>query len=168
MKQTGLLLLVLCLIPSANFDDRSTLWASTEIVEFSDPSLRERYYQLIQELRCPKCQNQNLADSNAPISADMKAQIQRMLEEQNSDRQIKDYLVSRYSEFILYRPEVRKNTWFLWFAPICFVLLGAVVIWRQYFSGQRSNTLPTQKSPQLTAEQQQKLSTLLDHNEDAP
>jgi len=168
MKRTGLLLLVLCLIPSANFDAQSALWASTEVVEFSQQSLRQRYYQLIQELRCPKCQNQNLADSNAPISADMKAQIQRMLEDQKSDRQIKEHLVSRYSEFILYRPEVNQNTWFLWFAPVCFVLLGGLVIWRQYYSGRRSNRLQTQEPPQLTAEQRRRLSELLDHCEDKP
>ena len=62
------------------FSERSELLASTEVVEFSDPQLRKRYYQLVQELRCPKCQNQNLADSNAPISKDMKAQIYSMLE----------------------------------------------------------------------------------------
>ena len=166
MKWTGLLLLVLCLIPSVAFDTGARLWASTEVVEFSQQSLRQRYYQLIQELRCPKCQNQNLADSNAPISTDMKAQIQRMLEEQKSDQQIKEYLVSRYSEFILYRPEVNKNTWFLWFAPICFVLLGGLVIWRHSFSGRRSNSSQAQESLQLNAEQQRRLSELLDYGED--
>ena len=86
----------------------SQLLASSEIVEFSDESLRGRYQQLIQELRCPKCQNQNLADSNAPISQDLRAQVQGLLEEGMSDRQIKDYLKARYSDFILYRPEVNK------------------------------------------------------------
>jgi len=158
-------LLLLGTVPSANFDHRSALWASTEVVEFSQPALRERYYQLIQELRCPKCQNQNLADSNAPISADMKAQIQRMLEDQKTDRQIKDYLVSRYSEFILYRPQVKQNTWFLWFAPIGFIFLGAMVIWRRYSS---VKTSVQGDKPQLTIEQQQRLNKLLDSGEDNP
>jgi len=96
-----LLVSLLWLMPFGLINDHAHLSASTEVVEFSDPKLRDRYYQLVEELRCPKCQNQNLADSNAPISTDMKAQIQLMLENQHSNDQIKHYLVSRYSEFIL-------------------------------------------------------------------
>ena len=73
------LAVVLLLAPLAHLNKSSSAWASSEIVQFSDPLLRDRYYQLVQELRCPKCQNQNLADSNAPISKDMKAQIHSML-----------------------------------------------------------------------------------------
>lgn len=101
-----------------------------EVVAFSDESLRPRYQQLLQELRCPKCQNQNLADSNSPISQDLRREIQRMLEEQMTDKQIKDYLKSRYSEFILYRPEVNKNTWLLWGSPVLVVLLGLLILLR--------------------------------------
>ncbi|MAE03811.1 MAG: cytochrome C biogenesis protein cycl [Porticoccaceae bacterium] len=108
------------------------LVASSAIVEFSDESLRVRYQQLIQELRCPKCQNQNLADSNAPISQDLRAQVQGLLEEGMSDRQIKDYLKARYSDFILYRPEVNKTTWLLWAAPVLFMFIGAWVVYSLY------------------------------------
>ena len=108
------------------------LAASSSIVEFSDESLRVRYQQLIQELRCPKCQNQNLADSNAPISQDLRAQVQGLLEEGMSDRQIKDYLKARYSDFILYRPEVNKTTWLLWAAPVLFMFIGAWVVYSLY------------------------------------
>ena len=101
-----------------------------EVVAFSDEALRPRYHQLLQELRCPKCQNQNLADSNSPISQDLRREIQRMLEEQMTDKQIKDYLKSRYSEFILYRPEVNKNTWLLWGSPMLVVLLGLLILLR--------------------------------------
>jgi len=152
-----LLAMAIFLMPLAQFAEPSKVWASTEVVQFSDPQLRDRYYQLVQELRCPKCQNQNLADSNAPISTDMKAQIHSMLEAQNTDDQIKQHLVSRYSEFILYRPEVNTNTWFLWLAPLCFVLFGAVIIWRYAFSGRRVKSDTTE----LTDKQQQQLSELL-------
>lgn len=108
------------------------LMASSAMVEFSDESLRVRYQQLIQELRCPKCQNQNLADSNAPISLDLRAQVQELLEQGMSDRQIKDYLSARYSDFILYRPEVNKTTWLLWGAPVLFMLLGAGAAYSLY------------------------------------
>ena len=103
---------------------------SEEVVVFSDESLRPRYQQLLEELRCPKCQNQNLADSNSPISQDLRREIQRMLEERMTDKQIKDYLKSRYSEFILYRPEVNKNTWLLWGSPVLVVLLGLLILLR--------------------------------------
>ena len=65
------------------------VFAGAEVVEFSDESLRSRYQNLVQELRCPKCQNQNLADSNSPISKDLRREIQRMLEEKMTDREIK-------------------------------------------------------------------------------
>ena len=68
----------------------SLVVGSTEVVEFSDESLRPRFQQLVEELRCPKCQNQNLADSNSPISQDLRREIQRMLEQQMTDQQIKD------------------------------------------------------------------------------
>ena len=115
----GLLLLISC-----------ELFASADVVEFSDEELRPRYQQLIAELRCPKCQNQNLADSNSPISVDLRRQVQRLLEEGMSNQQIKAYLTSRYSDFILYRPQVKQNTWFLWIAPIALLLLGLLILYR--------------------------------------
>lgn len=134
--------------------------ASTAVVEFSDESLRIRYQQLVQELRCPKCQNQNLADSNSPISEDLRAQVHRLLEEGMSDREIKNYLKSRYSEFILYRPEVNQNTWLLWAAPVVFLLFGLWVLYRLYFN--RSSTdMPMEQNDQLSSVDQQRLDQLL-------
>ena len=148
----------LLLIPLAHISERLSLWASTEVVQFSNPKLRDRYYQLVQELRCPKCQNQNLADSNAPISKDMKAQIYSMLKAQNTNDEIKQHLVSRYSEFVLYRPEVNTNTWFLWFAPLFFVLFGALIVWRYAFSRPKASPVSTE----LTVEQKAELEKLLE------
>jgi cytochrome c-type biogenesis protein CcmH len=91
----------------------------------------------------------------------MKAQIHSMLEAQKTDDQIKQHLVSRYSEFVLYRPEVNANTWFLWFAPLCIVLFGAVIIWRYAFSGDRAKSDAKTYATDLSAKQQQKLSKLL-------
>jgi cytochrome c-type biogenesis protein CcmH len=156
-----LLLTASLLIFPLAFSERSELLASTEVVEFSDPQLRKRYYQLVQELRCPKCQNQNLADSNAPISKDMKAQIYSMLEAKNTDDEIKQHLVSRYSEFVLYRPEVNTNTWFLWFAPLCLVFVGVFIVWRYAFTGGRAQSNIKSDTTVLTDKQQQQLSQLL-------
>ncbi|MBT4832110.1 MAG: cytochrome c-type biogenesis protein CcmH [Porticoccaceae bacterium] len=134
--------------------------ASTAVVEFSDESLRIRYQQLVQELRCPKCQNQNLADSNSPISEDLRAQVHRLLEEGMSDREIKNYLKSRYSEFILYRPEVNQNTWLLWAAPVVFLLFGLWVLYRLYFN-RSSSDMPVEQNDQLSSVDQQRLDQLL-------
>lgn len=134
--------------------------ASTAVVEFSDESLRIRYQQLVQELRCPKCQNQNLADSNSPISEDLRAQVHRLLEQGMTDREIKDYLKSRYSEFILYRPEVNQNTWLLWAAPVLFLLFGLWVLYKMYFN-RPSSDISVAQNDQLSSVDQQRLDRLL-------
>ena len=134
--------------------------ANAEVVEFSDESLRPRYQQLVEELRCPKCQNQNLADSNSPISKDLRVQVQQLLEEGLTDQQIKDYLKARYSEFILYRPEVNSSTWFLWAAPVVLVLLGGLIVLRlsrrKKTSGMEETPIPVRSN-----DQQQRLDKLL-------
>ncbi len=140
----------------------STLvFASTAVVEFSDESLRPRYQQLVEELRCPKCQNQNLADSNSPISQDLRREIQRMLEQQMTDEQIKDYLKARYSEFILYRPEVNKSTWLLWGSPVLILLLSVLILVRH--NRQTKPLAPAANSQSVS--DQQRLSALLDNEE---
>lgn len=163
----GTVAVLLCITPSDYFDARSGLSASTEMVEFSQPELRERYYKLIQELRCPKCQNQNLADSNAPISTDMKAQVQRMLEQQKSDAEIKAYLVSRYSEFVLYRPSVNQKTWFLWGSPAVILLITLLILYRHFYLRRPAVNGDTQPSQsQLNQDQQRRLSKLLERAND--
>ena len=100
-------------------------FGQSPLIDFSEESLRHRYEKLILELRCPKCQNQNLADSNSPISVDLRRQIHILLEEGKGDEEIKDYLVARYSKFILYRPVLDRTTWFLWLAPFILILFAS-------------------------------------------
>lgn len=95
-----------------------------QLITFSDDTYLKRYQNLLEELRCPKCQNQNLADSNAPISDDLKEEIQRLLEQGLDDDDIKRALTERYSDFILYDPKFNKNTYFLWLAPFIVLLIG--------------------------------------------
>ena len=95
-----------------------------QLITFSDDNYLKRYQNLLEELRCPKCQNQNLADSNAPISNDLKKEIQRLLEQGLDDDDIKRVLTERYSDFILYDPKFNKNTYFLWLAPFIVLLIG--------------------------------------------
>ena len=103
--------------------------AVIETYEFSSPDLELRYKALSQELRCPKCQNQNIADSNAPISRDLRAIVHEQLEAGATDEEIINFLVDRYGEFVRYRPGMDSNTLWLWSAPvILFVMAIAVVL----------------------------------------
>ena len=101
-----------------------SLLNAEQLITFSDDAYLKRYQNLLEELRCPKCQNQNLADSNAPISNDLKEEIQRLLEQGLDDDDIKRALTERYSDFILYDPKFNKNTYFLWLAPFIVLLIG--------------------------------------------
>ena len=111
--------LLLCLLAAPT-------WA-VDAAGLSDPVLQARYQVLIHELRCVQCENNSLADSDASIAADVRRQIRDMLSAGKSDKQIKGYLVSRYSEFILFRPEYSwRNAW-LWGLPLFLLIIGAVV-----------------------------------------
>ncbi len=102
--------------------------STVEVHEFSDPALEARYYGLIDELRCPKCQNTNLAGSDAPIAMDLRATVYRLLvEEQQTDAQIREFLVARYGDFVLYDPPFNAGTAALWLLPLLLLLIG---IWR--------------------------------------
>ena len=87
----------------------SSVSAVIETYEFSSPDLASRYHQLSQELRCPKCQNQNIADSNAPIARDLRVVLYEQLEAGQTDAQILDFMVARYGQFVRYRPEVDRR-----------------------------------------------------------
>jgi len=102
--------------------------STVEVHEFSDPTLESRYYGLIDELRCPKCQNTNLAGSDAPIAMDLRATVYRLLvEERQTDAQIREFLVARYGDFVLYDPPFNAGTAVLWLLPLLALLIG---IWR--------------------------------------
>ncbi|MDF1644371.1 MAG: cytochrome c-type biogenesis protein CcmH [Pseudomonadales bacterium] len=104
--------------------------AEIEIHEFDDPQTKARFLRLSDELRCPKCQNTNLSGSNAPIAKDLRTQLIRLLKEGKTDQQIQQYMVDRYGDFVLYRPQFKKGTWPLWFGPLILLLLGLVVTGR--------------------------------------
>ena len=97
---------------------------------FRDTAEEARFRNLVSELRCVMCQNQSLADSDAMIAHDLRRQVLAMLREGKSDAQVKDFLVARYSDFVLYRPALEPRNWLLWFGPGLLVLAGGVVVWR--------------------------------------
>lgn len=94
---------------------------------FDHPTQEAQYQALVAELRCPKCQNQNLAGSDAPIAQDLKQKTYEMVKAGQTDQQIRDYMISRYGDFISYRPPVRPSTWVLWFVPPLMLLV--VLVW---------------------------------------
>ncbi len=106
---------------------------------FDDPVLQARYEHIISEVRCLKCQNTTIKNSNALLAADLRREIRRMLEEGMSDAEIYDFLVERYGDFALYRPRASGKTLFLWIAPGVLLLGGAFLLVRVL---RRRMTLP--------------------------
>jgi len=152
--------------------------AAIDAYEFSDEQNEKRFQQLTNELRCPKCQNQNIADSDAPLAADLRREVYRMLEQGEPDENIIDFMVTRYGDFVLYRPRVNEVTWLLWYGP--FILLGiglltVVLISRNRRQSAGSATEATRTAdesgaytpePGLAAEEAERLKTLLQQDSD--
>lgn len=103
-------------------------WAAIDTFEFSSDENRERYSILVDELRCPKCKNNNLAGSNSMIAVDLKREIHTMVEEGKTNQQIADFMVARYGDFVLYRPRMTSHTALLWGAPIGLFVLALIVV----------------------------------------
>ncbi|NVK72982.1 MAG: cytochrome c-type biogenesis protein CcmH [Oceanospirillaceae bacterium] len=93
-----------------------------EPMQFSSELNKTRYQSLVEELRCPKCQNQSLADSGSGIAVDLRELVHQMIEQGKTDQEIVDYMVARYGSFVLYRPQHSTATFLLWYGP--FILLG--------------------------------------------
>jgi cytochrome c-type biogenesis protein CcmH len=99
-----------------------------EPMPFADHPQELRFQHLTQQLRCPMCQNETLADSNAPIARDLRNQIFQLMQQGKSDEEIKQYLVARYSDYVLYDPPLKPGTWLLWFGPLLILCGGAGVV----------------------------------------
>ena len=97
-------------------------------LQYRDAAEEARFHALTAELRCVQCQNQSLADSNAQIAHDLRREVLALMHEGRSDAQVKQFLVERYGEFVLYRPQVESRTWLLWFGPLVLLLAGAGVV----------------------------------------
>lgn len=121
--------------------------------QFDNEADSERFTQLTQDLRCPKCQNQDLADSGAPVASDMRSKIYEMMQAGKSNDEIVGYMVDRYGDFVTYTPPVRSKTLLLWFGPLLAFLLGLVllIVLRR---GQKQPAAP------LTDEEQARLNAL--------
>lgn len=136
-----------------------SLNAAQDTLQFSSTQQERDYQQLIQELRCPQCQNNNIADSHATIAADMRAKVLELLQQGQSKQQVVDYMVQRYGHFVTYDPPLTVGTIILWLGPLLLALFGIFILFRG-----KSKTIKDVAAKQgtaLTNEQQQRLQELL-------
>ena len=119
------LAIVACLLLLTSFAK-----AIDAVAPFDDPAIQARYEKIISEVRCLKCQNQTIKDSNAFLASDLRREIRHMLEEGKTDEEIYEFLVARYGDFALYRPRASGKTLILWIAPMLFLVFGALALWR--------------------------------------
>ena len=132
--------------------------ARIEVHQFENPQQEQRYKHLINELRCLVCQNKNLADSNAELAQDLRKQVYKMIMQGKSDKSIQEYMVTRYGDFVLYRPPFKMRTALLWLGP--FIILGAGLILLIVFIRNRNKHIVVTVSDS----DREKISHLLDDN----
>ncbi|MBB2495936.1 cytochrome c-type biogenesis protein [Aquipseudomonas ullengensis] len=138
--------------------------AAIDTYQFKDEAEREQFRELTQELRCPKCQNQDLADSNAPIAADLRREIFRMLGEGKSKDQIVEFMVMRYGDFVRYKPPVDARTYLLWYGPAALLGLGLVGLGVLVLRRRRVENAPEKAA--LSEAERERLATLLKENQE--
>ncbi len=140
-----------------------TVQAKEAVLLAEDPLVEKRLVHTSEELRCLVCQNESLASSRAELANDLREEVRKLIRQDKSDTQIKDYLVARYGDFVLYKPEVKPLTWVLWFGP--FLLLALGVVGMALYLRQRQSAQTVQTS--LSDEDRRKVQTLLKSG-DAP
>ncbi len=132
-------------------------YAGIEVRSFEKPEQKALYNQLIYELRCLVCQNENLAASNAELAKDLRDEVYKMIIEKNmQETEIKDFLIQRYGDFVLYKPPVKSSTILLWAGPFILLLLGFIVL---FFVLRHTRK---QASSTLGSTQRNKMKKLLD------
>ena len=132
--------------------------SATEAARADDPAAEKRLAKLSEELRCLVCQNQNIADSNAELAQDLRREIRGMIKSGKSDKEIIDFMVARYGDFVLYRPPVQGNTLLLWVGPIALLIAGLILLVR--YQRRRAQRLASQERP-LTADEARRAEALL-------
>lgn len=156
-RVTGLFLLFLLVaLPAGN-----ALAAAIEEHDFDTVQQEERYKKLTFEMRCPKCINSNLAGSDAPIAADLRKEIYDQIMEGRSDREIIEFMTSRYGDFMLYKPRLTPATFFLWFGPLILLLAGFFIVRRMMLASNAEHD-----DAALSAEEQEALHLILDNGKD--
>ena len=136
-----------------------TAQAAIDTYDFTNQAERARYRVLVEELRCPKCQNQNIADSDSPIAMDMRDEIFKKLEQGESDEQIIGFLVDRYGDFVRYKPPVNSRTMILWYGPAGLLVFGFLMVALIVYRRRRDERTATEQH--LSGDEQSRLSDIL-------
>jgi len=148
MKKLALLLALMLLVPYG--------WAKEAAPVAEDPEIERRMIALSEDLRCLVCQNESLAGSRADFANDLRREIREQMHANKSDKEIVDFLVARYGEFVLYRPPVKPSTMILWFGPFIFLLIGAILL--VVYLKRRRNHI---EEPMLSEQQRKQAESLL-------
>ncbi len=144
--------LLLALLTSTN------LSAAIDVHEFDSPEQEQLFRELTRELRCPKCQNNNIADSNAGLAQDLREKTYQMVKQGSTKQQVLDYMVARYGNFVRYDPPLTPAVMLLWAAPLAIILFGLVVVFG--LAKRRADV-----KPELDADEQQRLEALIKQTE---
>ena len=134
--------------------------AAIDALNFDSAAQEKDYHALTQELRCPQCQNNNIADSNATIAVDMRHKVFELLQEGKSKEDVVNYMVERYGNFVTYNPPITAATLILWIAPIVLVLLGIFTLFRRKPQSQAQQSA-VQNTTDLSQTDKQRLDKIL-------
>lgn len=114
---------------------------TTEAVVFDTQAKTQRYYTLIDEIRCPVCQGQSIGGSNAGLAKDLRKQVVKMLNANKSNDEIRDFMVARYGDFVVYKPPVKTSTLILWYAPFLLLLLLVIMVFLRIKKSQKNASI---------------------------
>ena len=140
-------------------------FAAIEVHELDNEVDRQRYQTFIDEMRCPKCQNQNLAGTNSPVAADLRNELDLMIKAGKSDQEIVSFMVERYGEFILYRPRLSPATILLWASPVLMLVFGAILL---LLIVRKRRRLAADVDTGLSQQERARLDALLKNNSENP
>ncbi|MGX5835674.1 cytochrome c-type biogenesis protein [Aeromonas piscicola] len=154
--------LIASLLLLAGLAGAGQVLAAIDVYTFDNDAQEQTFRELTRELRCPKCQNQDIADSNAGLAKDLRDKTYQMVREGKEKQEVVDYMVARYGNFILYNPPLMASTLILWLGPLLVIVIGVVTV------VVRSRRRPAAARPTdsaLSAEEQRRLTALLKEEE---
>jgi cytochrome c-type biogenesis protein CcmH len=145
----------------------SSAWSAIDAFEFDSEVDRQRYLSFIEEMRCPKCQNQNLSGSDSPIASDLRRELYVLIQDGRSDKEIIDFMVERYGEYILYRPRLNSATVLLWFGPVVLLIIAIVALIMVVLKRRAQDVQAKPVKADLSSAERARLDALLNSNSPA-
>ncbi|HDX8642511.1 TPA: cytochrome c-type biogenesis protein CcmH [Aeromonas dhakensis] len=155
-------ILIASLLLLAGLGGAGPALAAIDVYTFDNDAQEQTFRELTKELRCPKCQNQDIADSNAGLAKDLRDKTYQMVREGKEKQEVVDYMVARYGNFILYNPPLMASTLILWLGPLLVIVVGIVLV---VVRSRRRPAAATPADSALSAEEQRRLAALLKEEE---